>query len=409
MNDFLMNANNFYCEFNMPPALKSRSIDREEVSQSLPPYARVTPYLVDEYPACPSNWLRSEGKISSYFVPVKKDKGMWLDFNANSKNDYHVAIVISIQGVNAITGLPCKDAHLEQYIENCPKCNDKFGPNRLCKKCGFKYPKQNYICTTGTQAGLLWIDGFRTAEGIIRQYILTEDKVRGVASNVIGEERVFAIGISFFRSKEKKPKKTEITYRSFYGNGNAFLKHSSIDNGTLTTSGSSDSDEDCVSYLCCTPQSSFTKKSKGKFKGGGSSCVGSDDNLSGNVSCYNVNSVYNDKSIAGNPTRLCDSFDNDNSCGMTSGVTKLSRLTDGVKRSIKQVDVTEKLEIGAGARIDQSVFDDPESLDFWREEPEAILCINYAMEKDVNKILEQGKIDLNGSKEGFLQDMPVGN
>ena len=162
------------------------------------------PYLVDKYPACPSDWMRSEGIIKSYFVPVVEGHGMWIDFNENDNNNHHVAIVISIQGINPITGLPCQDAQLEQYIEECPKHKIKFGPDRFCKKCDFKWPKQNYICTTGTPHGNFWLDGFKAANGIVRQYILTAEKMRGVASNIIGKDRVYAIGISFFLSKEKK-------------------------------------------------------------------------------------------------------------------------------------------------------------------------------------------------------------
>ena len=37
------------------------------------------------------------------------------------------------------------------------------------------------------------------------QHILTAEKIRGVASNIIGKDRVYAIGLSFFTSKDKKP------------------------------------------------------------------------------------------------------------------------------------------------------------------------------------------------------------
>ena len=47
-----------------------------------------------------------------------------------------------------------------------------------------------------------------------------------------------------------------------------------------------------------------------------------------------------------------------------------------VRKSVEKVEI-KKLEVGAGAKINQSIHDDPEPLDFWREEPEAIICINY--------------------------------
>jgi len=194
-----MQNEKFTCTFNMPAALVG------DATHNLPPGNVRKTFLVDEYPRCPANWMRSEGRVKSYFVPVQEGAGMWLDFNGNLGLDRHVAIVISIQGINPITGMPCEDPQLEQYIDTCPKHKIKFGPDRYCKKCDLKWPKQNYICSTGHPGGSFWIDGFKSAEGIVRQYILTAEKIRGVASNIIGKDRVYAIGLSFFTSKEKKP------------------------------------------------------------------------------------------------------------------------------------------------------------------------------------------------------------
>ena len=60
----------------MPDALVSQKEGEEEFKHRLPPYSKRKAFLVDEYPACPSDWMRSEGKLTSYFVPVKEDKGM---------------------------------------------------------------------------------------------------------------------------------------------------------------------------------------------------------------------------------------------------------------------------------------------------------------------------------------------
>jgi hypothetical protein len=52
---------------------------------------------------------------------------------------------------------------------------------------------------------MLWIDGFRNEKGEVRQYVITEDEASGVAAQLIGEDRVFAIGFAFYKSKEPKP------------------------------------------------------------------------------------------------------------------------------------------------------------------------------------------------------------
>ena len=70
---------------------------------------------------------------------------------------------------------------------------------------------------------------------------------------------------------------------------------------------------------------------------------------------------------------------------------------------------TEKVEVGAGENINQMVYDDSETLDFWRTEPESIICINYCIESDFDKIVSGDKINIKGNKEGFLKSIPVGN
>jgi len=84
------------------------------------------------------------------------------------------------------------------------------------------------------------------------------------------------------------------------------------------------------------------------------------------------------------------------------------------KSSVVQVNnvqhvKTKKLEVGAGAKISQRVHDDTEKLDYWNDEPESIICINYCTEAETEKIVNEGRVDIEGSKEGFLQSVPVGN
>jgi hypothetical protein len=373
-----MRTNGFACGFNMPNALKGES------THGLPPYAKRMPFLVDKYPACPKNWLRSEGKIKSYFVPVVEDKGMWLDFNENDQHTRHIAMVVSVQGINPVTGMPCKDAQLEQYIEECPKHKIKFGPDRYCSKCDYKWAKQNYICTTGTPQGYLWLDGFRSIDGLVRQYILTSETMRGVASNIIGKDRVYAIGVSFFTSKEKKPSPAQIIREDHYHNNPLWYPYGTYSNMPPSTPPQStpnqyfvtwDNDSICdtntppinsglkYGYDCSAP----TKRSKKS----GSSCL--------------------------RAMNLCSTSSASVGSSSSAQVTKFASIQ------------TKNLEIGAGAKISQAVYDDPERLDFWHNEPEAIICMNYCTEKNAIKIIEQGEIEIEGHKEGFLKAVPVGN
>jgi hypothetical protein len=351
MNEQMI-VNNLVATVNMPPALKSTGAGETEVAHALPPYSPQPAYLVDEYPACPDSWLRSTGRIKSYFVAIRPKAGLWLDFNAcllSTAN--HVAIVVSVQGVNAISGLPCKDASLEQYRDKCPKHKEDFGPDRLCKKCGYKWPRGNYLSSTGQPSGMLWLDGFRAEDGVVRQYVFTSKEIRGVAANVIGKDRVYALGISFFLSKELRPKPVI----------------------TLVEADETDSDE--ISYGSKLSKSyAFPTASKGGSKG-----------------------------LTGSPMPRSASYMSKKIGRQAGGQSVNSVQTYAAKVAVEQ------LEIAAGARIDQRVYDDPNGLDFWCAEPEGVLVLNYATEKDCESILAAGKIDLSGSKEGFMQNIPTGN
>ena len=358
--NYLMRNNGFSVGFNMPDALEG---DR---TFSLPPYAKRMPYLVDKHPACPKDWLRSEGIVKSYFVPVIEGKGMWLDFNENENHTRNVAIVVSVQGINPITGMPCKDAQLEQYTEECPKHKVKFGPDRYCSKCDYKWPKQNYIATNATPRGQLWLDGFRTVEGVVRQYILTAEKMRGVASNVIGKDRVYAIGLSFFVSKDKKPVRIGSELRGVTTGGIIYNQpmffspvHTPVNWGSSPGITTTECDNTAKGTLSLS--SSGTKGSQ-------------------------WHTVKSKK------------------CSKSAGV-QYDSASISFARSIQ----TTKLEVGAGAKINQSVHDDPEKLEFWHDKPESIICINYATENEVMKIIEQGEVNIEGHKEGFLKEVPVGN
>ena len=345
-----MKSNGYFCTFHMPDALKGEDLN------GLPPYAPQSTYSVDDYPTCPENWMKSDEKLSSYFVGVEEDKGMWLDFNQNRLNEHHTAILISIQGINPVTGLKQSEPCLERYEECCPKHGCKFEKNRHCPECGYQWPMQNYLSSYATPSGHLWLDGFRTIEGQIRQYIFTKEKMRGVASNIIGADRVFAIGISFFKSKEKNnlfSAKERIFSKSV--NHEAYL-------GQKIQWGNSVFPE----IKCIKPSMNYH---------------------------HSHGILRSSLSIAGNDNTTC-------------GGAPEAAIDYSSARSIIE---NEKIEIGAGAKIKQSVYNCDKPLSFWEDEPCAQICINYTHQDIVNKILKAGKKDWNPNKDGFMTGIPAGN
>jgi hypothetical protein len=202
----IMKINDLKASFNMPKKLKTETDEHEEeTSHGLPPYDVQSVYNVDRYKACPVSWMNGSDIASSYFAKVEPGRGMWLDFNQNFSHTHDVAVVLSIQGINPITGLKTDKLRLEQFKKKCPVHGIDFKSSRLCDKCGFEWPAQNYLTTTVTPSGQLWLDGFRAPDGKVRQYVFTEEEMKGVAFQLIGNDRVFAIGIAFYVSKEKKP------------------------------------------------------------------------------------------------------------------------------------------------------------------------------------------------------------
>jgi len=383
--EHLMKSNGMYCGFNMPDA-----VTQQQNCSSLPPYAKRKSFLVDHYPEHPRSWMESSGTLSSYFVPVQSNKGMWLDFNKNFEHSHHVAIVISIQGVNPLTGLPCTDQYLNQYVEKCPKCLINFKPDRYCEKCGFHYPKQNYLTTTTTPKGSLWIDGFRSIDGIVRQYILTEEKIRGVAANICGEKRVFAIGISFFLSKEKKPIKEEKTAFGWYS------PLSTPINWQIGTSSSS-----CSSSYN-TSNSSSSQKSW--------SLTSKNYNTSDSSSSQKSWSLTSNNSLDSDDV-LDDYLDEEENGSEESESLSEERVSnteeyEHTKRSNKKQT---KLEIGAGEKITQSIYEDSEELSFWKEKPEATIVVNYCLEEEAINIIKNGKVPFKVKENGFLEEILIGN
>lgn len=357
-----MSVNDLHCTFNMPKALKSK-LDKDggEINYGLPPYAPQNVYLVDEYPSCPSSWMHGSSQSGSYFVGVKEGHGMWLDFNNNFNHEKDVAVVLSIQGINPITGQKMvgnSPLRLEQYKNKCPIHNIDFQQDRFCPECNYKWPSQNYISTNGTPYGLLWIDGFKTPDGKVRQYYFTEDETKGVASQLIGDERVFAIGIAFYLSKENK--KTQRYNSIFNGNPENIVWDYYLEKKVFS------------------PYNNY------------STFLDVDVKYSSSYSCNNIMSCSNHNSM---PAR-------------SSNHDILRRSVD-MTSEVNQITPVKNLEIGAGALINQRIYEDPEEISYWEESPSGMIYINYCSEETLKMILESGK--RKDKKNGYLQGLNVGN
>lgn len=358
-NKCLMKVGDFSCTINTPKAIE----DKGDGVHRLPPYAQKEVFVVDEYPACPDNWMCGSKNSSSYFVSIEENTGLWFDFNQNGFLENDVAVVISIQGINPITGQKTDKLILEQYTE-CPIHKKEFGQDRFCKECGFKWPKQNYLSSSSTPVGMFWLDGFRMPDGKVRQWVFTKEQIRSVAKAVIGEDRVFAIGIAFYKSKEKNQKLRRINNYS--------------DNYDLKTKLYK---KNMTWDYHNTPQLT--------------NC----DYVYGSITC---------SSLGAEAYAPYDDAFTSKGKQQTNKILRSSRISgQHCVNEVRSIDISEKFEVAAGAKIEQSVYDDINDLNSWEKDPSGFIYVNYASKEDVDKILNAGK--RKEVSEGFLANIPTGN
>lgn len=427
-----MRVNGLTCNFHMPKALERQfQQNGEERAQSLPPGAPRTAFSVDEYPKCPESWMHGSAVASSYFVPVEAGHGIWLDMVENKNHTHHVAAVISIQGVNPLTGVKTDPVRLEQYKTKCPVHALEFKQDLFCEKCEHKWPPQNYLSTNN--GGEFWLDGFMSEDGVVRQWILTEDEVKGVAAQIIKQERVPAIGIAFYLSKEpKKINQASImrSAKSYTASklnwmpdeeiNNAFNKFYSLNYCDPTNTGNSVSSTS-VGPLGSNIIGTYTNLPthdgqasiddtcfEQEVKSSGPACAAASFGLEFEIKTGGgipKPQTLKEKLVAKHGDKKARGKRSRGPGGSSGSMETLARVDSNEVQDItplKEEDV-KKLEVGAGAKIDQRIFRDPQNLDFWQEQPAGFIYVSYCDEKTAKKILEAGK--RSEKSDGFLTSL----
>lgn len=409
-----MEINGLKADIHMPTAPQG-----EGFVHQLPPACQQHPLLVDEYPACPSNWMNGSDIASSYFMPLVPGKHMWLDFNANAFHQHDVAVVLSVQGINPITGQQTKQLRLEQYRTNCPVHDVPFKQDRFCETCNYKWPAQNYMTTTSTPTGLFWIDGFRAQDGQVRGFLVTEEAVRGVASQLIGEERVFAIGVAFYLSKTAKPVQQYVSPQADYNLSSFGSPKKKSGPGGSGILGKKYVYDPPTSWNECIGSGGgdvWMASSTNTFGGSG----GGETKSAGSLSCESLNNAgcYGSNNAAGVGGASAGGGSNSamsmpRSRGMLRSASFNAAAPDSVAadsfsftEDVQQVEPT-KLEIAAGAVIQQELcYMDHNELSYWNDKPVGMLYLNYCTKADFEKIKKAGKRQMSGS---FLAGLAVGN
>jgi hypothetical protein len=322
----------------------------------------------EAYTDCPDNWEHGSSKASSYFVEAKEGCGMWLDFNANKNYEYDIAAVISIQGVNPITGQPTNiPLKLQKYEKQCPLHLEDFAQDRFCNKCGFKWPSQNFISSSGSPSDRFWLDGFRNAEGSVRQYVFTKDTAKGVANAILGEDKVYAIGVAFYKSKQKKEKLRGLSGFSGYSGASGY-------------SG------------CSGSLSSFTREMTATYSLPKTQWINTNSSHNSNYPIIGVGG--SSASAYSAPIQSNVVKEEENTYG--TSFMDFDSYSDEKQESISY-------EVGAGSKIKQDIYIDRNSLDYWEEAPHGIIYVNYTDSKTMKTILKGGK--RKETEEGFLANI----
>lgn len=335
-------------------------------------------------PGVPSHWNKDPG---TYVCPVSTEWGLWFSFTDNDK--HNTAILMSVKGLNPITGVPLNELKLEQYKDECPKHRIKFTHNRYCTECGYQWPPQNYLVGAD---GVMWWDGMREPDGTVRQFFFTDKDRRDIASTIMGEENtVPAFGFAFY--SPKIPIITDIKSAIRYG------QPIFDPSGSTTPSPYTESDEE-------TEQSPYASPSPGD-----EDMI--NDNSTDNGLLYTSSDisykVHNDtKQIH----VMCCSFSNSNSLGLSvsSDNSTINPIMEQEVKTSGGIETRSRsVSVGAGAKIKQNLDPDKRSVEDWKPEPVAIIRLYFCFEEQLKQILDNGGVkELVNNTEGFLDGLPVG-
>jgi hypothetical protein len=313
---------------------------RGEQTHELPPGRPLSVYKVDQFTKHPETWMRGDG---CYVVPVKSNKGLWFDWTDNDAAN--TAILPSVKGCNPITGTPTSGFSLEEHNGKCPTHGIEFTGNRYCSECGYSWPTQNYVTAPNT----LWWDGFRSEDGSVRQFFFTEESMRDMPSQLIGEENtVPAFGFAFYSPKKRRLNR--MAERRMLMSSEPNIMSDMCLYSTHSTNG--------VEY-------------SSKF-------------VDDTINCQSSPVTYSQSDI---PTiskeetifTYGDSMEN-----LDDVLFGFDSSSDSTSRS-RSIQKPVAVSVGAGAKINQSLRPDSYGVNSWKDTPDAVMRIYFVFEDEFNK------------------------
>jgi hypothetical protein len=401
----VMEANGHYASImRAERALKDNS--------GLPPGIPIPVMPVDYLKSRPNFWIGGQG---SYVCPIESDWALWFNWTMNGNN---ISILTSVKGMNPITGQRVAGYELEQYKNKCPIHDIEFKHGKFCPECNFKWPDQNYI----TDPNPYFLDGFRAADGTVHQFYFTEDMAKSIPELVIGkEDTIPGFGFCFYslknskndyeggnRIKNKFPKEA-------YQNGSGIIRSMSSRSDVMYRSGRSgcssgagmsmdmDSERSCYYSAGSDPVRGVGFRDEVKLMSSGPiECAGAPGEFKtsgGPISAMNVCSTDSLGSIgAGTVTP-------------TSGIIipDSSKSHESIRSRSTRRKSTAEVGIGAGAKIQQNFEGDNRSVTDWNDKPAGVIRLYFVFREQFEKYVAGGLNDLTGTKQGYLDALPVGS
>ena len=389
----VMESNGFYA------AIMRSDKKKDDDNSSLPPGIPIPCLPVDYLKNRPNFWIGGQG---SYVCPIEADWALWFNWTMNNNN---ISILPSVKGMNPITGARINGLCLEQYKERCPIHNVKFLHGRLCPECNFKWPEQNYIADP---MPFYW-DGFKSADGTVRQFYFTEDMTKSIPELVIGkEDTVPAFGFCFYQLKDCK---------TDYENGNR-LKNKFPKIFRQTTLRDSLSMSDSRGRLSDSSMSDSSSLSMSDYRGitGCQGCTGFRGVVRRHsyVSPESFTSSLKIEEYTKSTTKSTDSNDFAINVCLAApapvfyedSIMNESVVTNATHVSMRLMNA--EVGIGAGAKISQDVIGDRHSIDEWQNKPASIMRIYFVFREQFERYVEDGLRDLSGATNGYLENLPIG-
>ena len=380
----IMEANGHY-------AAIMRADKKKEDNAGLPSGVPIPCLPVDYLKERPSFWIGG-----SYVCPVSPDWGLWFNWQMNRRD---MSILTSVKGMNPITGQRISGLGLEQYKEQCPVHKIPLKHGKFCSECNFKWPDQNYI----TDPTPFYLDGFRSEDGVVRQFYFTEDMAKSVPELVIGrDDTVPAFGFCFYQLKNN-PRKFESSSRLRDKIPDDWIDRPVISGSYLKTTswmGTARTGRKADGEVFTTSPSPWLSR------------TGSWDMLSDSVRVYRGSSGGSsddlERSSDSPAVYACCAASMTPSFDMNSVRTMGMSVGESLSLSEGPQEVRGEVGVGAGVKIAQKMNRDEHSLDEWQDKPAGVIRVYFVFQEEFERYVEAGLNDLNGLKEGYLNGVPVG-